>query len=271
MKPRLESLDVVLNYKGRLRCDPGWCLDAQWANGLRDYDLWYIWAGRGRMVTSTGPIDLYPGRGLWMRPDRRYEAEQDKRERLGVSFVHFRLRTRQRLLALSEFTPPVEVFETRFSDHFNNTLVHITRLPGRDEFPAHAALLLKALLLEAVETSRRDEPAPGLERHHREAIAHALVFLRENPAASVGELARRSSYSLDHFSRVFQQVTGETPKDYAVRLRLERAMTLLHDSSQTIGQIADVVGYRDVGFFSRQFKQKVGVSPAHFRRRRQEA
>ena len=271
MKLRLESLDVVLNYKGRLRCDPGWCLDSQWAKGLRDYDLWYIWGGRGRMVTSTGAIDLYPGRGLWMRPGRRYEAEQDPRERLGVSFVHFRLETKQRLLALSEFTPPVEVFETRYPDYFNTALVHVTRLPQRDEFPEQAPLLVKALLLEAAGATRREEPAPGLERHHHEAIAQALAYLQENPAASVGELARRSSYSLDHFSRVFQQVTGETPKDYAVRLRLERAMTLLHDSSQTIGQIADVLGYQDVGFFSRQFKQKVGVSPARFRQRRQEA
>jgi len=83
MKHRLEALDVVLNYRGRLRCDPGWRLDTKWAVGLHDYDLWYVWAGRGRMVTSDGPIDLYPGRGLWMRPGRRYEAEQDRREHLG--------------------------------------------------------------------------------------------------------------------------------------------------------------------------------------------
>ena len=68
MKPQLENLDVVLNYMGRLRCDPGWRLDPRWARDLRDYDLWYVWAGRGRMVTSDGPIDLHPGRGLWMRP-----------------------------------------------------------------------------------------------------------------------------------------------------------------------------------------------------------
>jgi len=60
-------------------------------------------------------------------------------------------------------------------------------------------------------------------------------------------------------------VTGETPKDYMIRARLERAATLLRESSQTIGQIADALGYRDAGFFSRQFKQKLGFSPARFR------
>jgi len=52
-----------------------------------------------------------------------------------------------------------------------------------------------------------------------------------------------------------------------LRLRLERAVTLLRESSQTISQISDALGYRDVGFFSRQFKQKMGFSPAMFRKR----
>jgi AraC-like DNA-binding protein len=265
MKARLESLDVVLNYSGRLRCDPSWRFDTQWARGLRDYDLWYVWAGRGRMITSDGEIDLHPGRGLWMRPGRRYEAEQDPRERLGVSFVHFRLKSKQRLLALSEFTPPVEVFDVRHPDYFNAALAHVTRLPYRNAFPPETSLLIKALLLEAVNENARTESLPGIETHYREAVAGALAYLQENPTAPVGELARKTGYSLDHFSRVFQQVTGETPKECAVRLRLERAMTLLRESSQTISQIADALGYQEAAFFSRQFKQKVGMNPAQFR------
>jgi AraC-like DNA-binding protein len=267
MMPQLENLDVVLNYMGRLRCDPGWRLDPQWAPGLHDYDLWYVWAGRGRMVTSHGPVELYPGRGLWMRPGRRYEAEQDAQERLGVSFVHFRLRTKRRLLALSEFVPPIEVFEARHPDYFNAALAHVTRLASRREFPPETALLLKSLLLEAAGESNADAQAPGIDQHYREAIAPTLNYLQDHPNATISDLARKSGYSLDHFSRVFHQVTGEAPKDYKVRLRLERAVTLLRESSQTISQISDALGYQDAGFFSRQFKQKMGFSPAKFRKR----
>jgi AraC-like DNA-binding protein len=266
MKTRLQRLDLRLGFMGRLRCEPGWCLDAQWARGLHDYDLWYIWAGRGRMVTSDGEIELHPGRGVWMRPGRRYEAEQDLRDRLGVSFVHFSLKSGRRTLDVSEFKPPVEIFDVRDPAYFNAVLAHVTRPTRPRAVPAEMPLLVKALLLEVCRGSEGAAPAAGMERHHREAITRAFAMLEENPAAAVGELARRSGYSLDHFSRVFQQVTGETPKDCAVRLRMERAMTLLRESSQGIGQIADSLGYRDAGFFSRQFKQKIGLSPAAFRR-----
>jgi len=267
MKHRLENLDVALGYMGRLRCDPGWRLDSLWARGLRDYDLWYVWAGRGRMVTSDGAIDLYPGRGLWMRPGRRYEAEQDASARLGVSFVHFRLRTRRRMLAVSEYVPPIEVFETRYPDYFNAALAHVTRTASRSEIPLETGLLFKSLLLEAASETEEGAPASGIGQHYREAMARTLAYLQDHPTATVGELARQSGYSLDHFSRVFHEVTRETPKDYTLRLRLERAVTLLRESSQTISQISDALGYRDVGFFSRQFKQKMGFSPAMFRKR----
>jgi len=268
MKLRLEALDVVLNWTGRLRCDPGWRLDENWAHGLRDYDLWYVWAGRGRMLTSDGAIELYPGRGLWMRPGRRYEAEQDPQERLGVSFIHFRLKTMKRLLAVSEFTPPVEVFETRHPDYFNAALAYVARPPSRQVFTTETTLLFKALLLTLAGEAREDATLAGIERHHREAINRSLAYLQDNAAVTVGELAHHAGYSVDHFTRLFHQVIGQPPKDYIVRRRVERAMLLLRESSQTVGQIADALGYQDAGFFSRQFRQKVGVSPAHFRRQK---
>jgi len=146
-------------------------------------------------------------------------------------------------------------------------MAHATRDFPSDAAAETSALLVKALLLEAVrEAGHPDSPA-GIERHHREAIARTVAFIREQPEANtpVQDLARRAGYSLDHYSRIFHQVTGETPKDYMIRARLERAATLLRESSQTIGQIADALGYRDAGFFSRQFKQKLGFSPARFR------
>ena len=52
----------------RVRCEPDWHLGPDWAPRLRDYDLWFVSAGRGRMFTSTGELTLAPGVGLWMRP-----------------------------------------------------------------------------------------------------------------------------------------------------------------------------------------------------------
>ena len=74
---------------GRVRCEPGWSLDANWSRQLTDFDLWLVWAGRGKMKLSRGEIDLAPGTCVWMRPGGGYIAQQDPVDRLGVSFCHF--------------------------------------------------------------------------------------------------------------------------------------------------------------------------------------
>ena len=66
-------------------------LEPAWSDRLQDFDLWLVWAGRGRMRLSSGEIELRPGVCLWMRPGRIYPGEQDPNDRLGVSFVHFDL------------------------------------------------------------------------------------------------------------------------------------------------------------------------------------
>jgi AraC family transcriptional regulator, arabinose operon regulatory protein len=82
----------------------------------------------------------------------------------------------------------------------------------------------------------------------------------------VRELARETGYSPDHFSRVFKQVTGQTPQALKVQARLERARQLLTESSLSISMIANALGYEDVFFFSRQFKEKTGRTPTAYRK-----
>jgi len=54
LEARYLRVDVIPNAVLRIRCDPNWRLDSNWARALDDYDLWYVWAGRGEMVTSDG-------------------------------------------------------------------------------------------------------------------------------------------------------------------------------------------------------------------------
>ena len=98
-----DKLNVRVNPSGRVRCEPGWRLRADWVEKLTDFDFWFVWAGRGviRLVDQT--VELMPGVGIWARPGRFYEAEQDASDRLGVSFIHFELLDRRGRATL---TPP---------------------------------------------------------------------------------------------------------------------------------------------------------------------
>ncbi|MBE35428.1 MAG: hypothetical protein CMI16_07725 [Opitutaceae bacterium] len=71
--------------------------------------------------------------GLWMQPDRRYEAKQDIFARLSVTFAHFSVVSKnQTILPLSDFQPPFEVVRTRqvgFIDTLMRRIVELESEP----------------------------------------------------------------------------------------------------------------------------------------------
>ncbi len=83
------------------------------------------------------------------------------------------------------------------------------------------------------------------------------------------EIAASWGMSLSTMRRRFKQLMGQSIHNYALSQRMLRAQALLRDSEQPIKSIADQLGYKDVFFFTRQFKQWTGTTPGLYRRSRQ--
>ena len=266
---KLIALDVVLNSANSFRCTANWSLQPGWDKALHDFDLWYVWGGLGRMTTSGGVIDLYPGRGIWMRPGRRYEATHDPKALLRVFAVHFLLKNKTGLLQPVEFIPPVEVFDAATPAYFEPAMSHVVELQSQRTANDAAALLFKSLLLEIAARGQSMTMESELRRHYKLTLNPVIALIHDNPERrfTLGELAARTGYTADHFARLFRAATGQSPKEFMIHHRMERARALLKDSSHTVTEIADLLGYPDLGFFSRQFKEQVGASPDSFRRR----
>ncbi len=69
-----------------------------------------------------------------------------------------------------------------------------------------------------------------------------------------------------YFSSLFKKVTGMTYSDYLVEIRISRARKLLR-KKLSIRDIAEAVGYQNLKYFNRIFKNKVGCLPSEYRRR----
>lgn len=103
--------------------------------------------------------------------------------------------------------------------------------------------------------------------HYREFLQLIARVRTLSPEAlpTVAQMAASMSLSAEHFSRLFRQFSGQSPMRFIIDLRLTHARHLLLESSLSVGEIAELLRYSDVYFFSRQFKEKIGVSPLAYR------
>ncbi|MDX6618615.1 MAG: hypothetical protein QOK36_1001 [Gaiellales bacterium] len=81
----------------------------------------------------------------------------------------------------------------------------------------------------------------------------------------VATLARAARLSPAHFSREFRRVFGESPHQYLLTRRLERAASLLRTTDRSVADICVTVGLRSVGSFTTSFGRTYGKSPTEYR------
>jgi AraC-like DNA-binding protein len=106
-------------------------------------------------------------------------------------------------------------------------------------------------------------PAP-LARHLLRA--RDLVDSRYAEPLDLEALARAAHVSPRHFSRSFRRTFGETPYQYLLTRRLERARHLLRTTDLQVAEVCLAVGFASVGSFTTTFRRRVGVSPTAYRR-----
>src|SRR5262245_3652958 len=99
-------------------------------------------------------------------------------------------------------------------------------------------------------------------------IIPALVHIQANldQDLSLDQLAMQVRLSKFHFHQLFREATGETPKSYVDRLRLEWAAVQLRIRHVTVLELALECGYRSHETFTRAFRARFGTSPRDYRK-----
>ncbi|MDY4670421.1 MAG: AraC family transcriptional regulator [Oliverpabstia sp.] len=94
-----------------------------------------------------------------------------------------------------------------------------------------------------------------MESHYREKI-------------SLDQIAENMYLSPFYISKLFKSETGDTPINYLISLRMEKAKELLdRNPSLSIQEAAAQVGYEDAYHFSKLFKKYFGLSPMYYKAR----
>jgi AraC-like DNA-binding protein len=95
--------------------------------------------------------------------------------------------------------------------------------------------------------------------------AKDLMDARYAEPLDVATIARAARLSPAHFSREFRREFGETPHQYLLTRRLERAASLLITTDRSVADICMTVGLRSVGSFTTSFGRVYGRTPTAYR------
>jgi AraC-like DNA-binding protein len=82
---------------------------------------------------------------------------------------------------------------------------------------------------------------------------------------SLDTLAHYSELSKFHFSKKFKELTDTSPIQHFINMKIQRACFDLDNSTNTIKEISESLGYGDPYYFSRLFKKSIGMSPKQYR------
>lgn len=123
--------------------------------------------------------------------------------------------------------------------------------------------VLLGLLLRSAQA-----PLPSHDASHNRlepVLNHMNVFFHE--PIDLERYADMCYVSPTRFSHLFKEHTGVSPYRFLLDLRIDRAKDLLENSSFSIDECGQAVGFTDVSYFCRIFKKYTGYSPGEYRKR----
>ncbi len=264
----LQHVAVRIDTAGVLHEDPTWAWDMDGFEG-QQFLFWGITGGCGVLRAGSESYDLRRGDCFISPMADPHHGRQRPDALLDIPWLVFRYVVPETGQPMLPSPPPtrhrrlqrveiVEYLAYRAIDAFRSARQH------RWE----ADHLLKTILVEVMHQDAI--PAPSSEHaSQRRAIIELADAIRRTPGAAhpLESLARRVHYSPDHLVRLFKRHLGVSPGEFVIRCRMEEAQRLLLFGGDSIGAIADMLGYTDAGYFTRQFTSRIGTPPSSFRKR----
>jgi len=258
----LSGLEV--RSGGLYRCAPDWA----WSCArFDDWDLWVAFEGRGELRSNHGRFAIGPCDAFLFGPGDRVDAGLDPAAPLVVLAAHFELVSESVCLAWStpEGRPPFHR-RVRTGSVLRVLMTRAIAARGNGQH-RQANAWFQAALMEVLDQDRGSWPAgPEAEQARRIDTICERIRARPGDRHRVSALAAELHVSRVHFARLFRKYQGTTARDFIVGARIEAARNLLLGSNHAIGRIAELLGYENPYFFSKQFREKVGVTPTGYRR-----
>lgn len=257
------------NGAGGFQPPPRWTLGPERTCSWVDMDLWFMRSGYGTVETPDGMFDLLPGSCLLMRGGEPYIFDPNFEHPFLHYWVHFDCFDHDGRAIAPADAPLPRRFRQLEEPQFMNDLLERVVVRFENDARGEADFWLRVAVAELARNDAATDTRNETRTDQQMRIDRLCRKIEDRPYESwtVADLAREFCGSRSHLYRAFVERTGFSPQQFVIDVRMRHARMLLTESDNSIGWIAEQLGYRDLFFFSRQFKQLHGCSPSAFRQK----
>lgn len=252
---------------GKSECGVNW----SWIRScLEDFDIWYVLAGEGEIHINHIRYEVSPGTCCILRPGDYIEAYQNLDNRITLIYFHFRLYnidSEDYMIDDTSLPPRYNIVSDRYwIEQFLHCLLECADKDNElnEEMVNHLLQMIMLQLFIKREQSDKTQP------RHRHLMRKVAKHIESNVTRSLPitheELAHLVSLSPRYVNQLFKKYSGYSLKEYITKERLDRARKLLTETNKNVTEVAEALGYKDIYWFSNQFKQLYGTSPSSYQR-----
>lgn len=238
-------------------------------NGRNDFQLLYVASGKVYFYLNEKEYIAPAGHMILYRPHEEQNYVYYGTDHTQVYWIHFTGNDAEEVLESCNIPLCEHSFYVGNSFIYENIFREIIReLQNRSpQFEELSTLYFQQLLLLV---QRNHTEHQHISNHSMvQEIELAKSYFRDHyqENISIEGYAASRHMSTCWFIRSFRTLTGSTPLQYILSIRIDNARTLLEHTQYNVTEVAALVGFDDPLHFSHLFKKHTGFSPSEYRKR----
>jgi len=269
---------MYLNVAGRAKIDPLSAYPStdhptgyhyKWEDGrvLEEFQINYVSQGYGTLENKQGIYSVKPGTVMIIRPGVWHRYRPDPKTGWVENYLGFEGKIASHFLAQSVLSSDKPIINFGFREELIDTYFKIYHLvleeaPGFQQIAS--GLVIK--LLGYIVAYKKQQNFSG--KHIERVIQKARFYMHQNMAHEIDlkNMAMEHQVGYSYFRKMFKKYTGVAPHHYHLELKVLRARELILTTDRSIKEIGYELGFSSIYYFSRFFKNKIGVSPMEFKK-----